>query len=103
MVRAAQDSGGGELLLPSGCHRIDDTPADFFDAFSYALTIIGWQRNLAPDEVPPRWMWPFGDELEQWFEEVDAARKEKYGGGADAIENASQNEYAMERFGDAAR
>jgi hypothetical protein len=40
------------------------------------------------DECPPSWMWPFEEELEIWFEEVDSKRKERYG-GTDASEGES--------------
>lgn len=29
--------------------------------------------------MPPPWMWPFDDALEQWFEEVDRRRKDRMG------------------------
>lgn len=29
-------------------------------------------------------MWPFGEELEIWFEGVEEQRKEKYGSGSDS-------------------
>ena len=37
--------------------------------------VLGWQENLPQDEMPPGWMWPFEDELEAWFQDVTAARK----------------------------
>lgn len=52
------------------------------NAVSHAYRVIGWQENLTEDECPPVWMWPFEDELEVWFEEVDRKRKDKWGGGA---------------------
>lgn len=45
----------------------------------HANLVIDWQDNLAREEMPPRWMWPFVDELEIWFEEVEEQRKAKYG------------------------
>lgn len=27
------------------------------------------------DDIPPEWMWPFEDELSEWFDEVRAARE----------------------------
>jgi hypothetical protein len=36
-------------------------------------------ENLLPKEVPPAWMWPFEDELEQWFENVRVKRRVKHG------------------------
>lgn len=34
---------------------------------------------MGHEEVPPKWMWPFAEELEIWFERVEEERKEKYG------------------------
>lgn len=50
-------------------------------AVSQAHRILDWLDNLPRDETPPEWMWAFEDELESWFEEVEAARERKYGGG----------------------
>lgn len=34
--------------------------------------------------MPPEWMWPFDNDLDQWFAEVEEKRKERYGrGGGD--------------------
>ncbi len=51
------------------------------------------------DEMPPEWMWPLVDELSDWFEEVDRARKLKYG-GEDTIEepdDMAQNQLSPKR------
>lgn len=48
-------------------------------AIEHASHICDWQENLQEDEIPPEWMWPFSEELEVHFEEVDRKRKEKYG------------------------
>ncbi len=37
--------------------------------------------------MPPAWMWPYEDELEIWFENVEEQRKEKYGGGGSTAED----------------
>lgn len=50
--------------------------------------------------MPPEWMWPFDEELDIWFEEVDRKRKEKYGGGETSdisSEGMLTNEYARDR------
>lgn len=52
------------------------------------------------DEMPPEWMWPLSDQLDEWFQEVDRKRKSKYGGGPDTIEepdDMAQNELALAR------
>lgn len=67
--------------------------------------MLTWQENLGPDEMPPVWMWPIDDELKAWFEEVERARKEKYGGGSDSSSSddspdggsMTQNEFAKGR------
>jgi hypothetical protein len=48
-------------------------------AIEHASRICDWQENYAQDEMPPVWMWPFEDELEIWFEEVENKRKERFG------------------------
>ena len=59
-------------------------------------------ENLTKDEMPPDWMWPFDDELEQWFADVEEARNQKYGGGSASSDGESsgpmmKNEYAEGR------
>jgi hypothetical protein len=49
-------------------------------AIEHAYRILGWQENLVKDEMPPPWMWPHEEELEKWFDEVEASRKDKWGG-----------------------
>lgn len=67
-------------------------------AISHANAVLDWQENLLPEEMPPEWMWPFVDELEIWFEEVDTKRKERYGGTAASDEEGSmmRNELARD-------
>jgi hypothetical protein len=48
-------------------------------AVNHAYLVLSWQENLPRDEIPPEWMWPLDDDLEAWFEEVQAKRDEKYG------------------------
>lgn len=52
-------------------------------AVSHALNVLSWQENLVDAEVPPEWMWPLNDELEAWFDAVEAQRKDRYGGDDD--------------------
>lgn len=47
--------------------------------------------------MPPEWMWPFDDDLEVWFEDVDRKRKEKYGGDSEPSESMLENEFARGR------
>lgn len=55
-------------------------------AVTHALTVLGWQENLLSEEMPPEWMWPFTEELEEWFEEVTARRRD--GTSRDVLEDA---------------
>lgn len=41
---------------------------------------MSWHEDLLEKEVPPSWMWPFEDELKEWFEQVKADRENRYGG-----------------------
>lgn len=52
------------------------------------------------DEMPPEWMWPLTDELDEWFEEVDRKRRAKYGEDGDSVEepdDMAQNDLARGR------
>jgi hypothetical protein len=61
---------------------------DLSAAIDHALLVLNWQENLPGDEMPPQWMWAFDDELELWFEDVEAKREAKYGGGSSGDEQA---------------
>ena len=37
---------------------------------SRSVTIIYWQENMSPEDVPPRWMWALDDELTRHFERM---------------------------------
>lgn len=63
----------------------------------HAHRVLSWQENLMSEEVPPPWMWPFEDELELWFEEVDRKRKERFGGDSEPEGEMMENEYARGR------
>lgn len=70
-------------------------------AVQHADLICSWQEALPRDEMPPRWMWPFPDELAVWFERVEREREKKYktGGRSEpdgfSVEDGD-NEYATE-------
>lgn len=51
---------------------------DLLRTIQHAHRILDWQENCIDDEMPPRWMWPFDDELETWFDGVMTARKAKF-------------------------
>lgn len=61
-------------------------------AVSHALTILHWQENLLEEDMPPEWMWPLADELNEWFEEVldrraSGGRREEYEDAPDMMVN----------------
>lgn len=69
-------------------------------AIEHANRILDWQEHLSTDEIPPSWMWIFEGELEIWFDEVDAKRKEKHGDGdssSDETVPMMSNELARDR------
>jgi hypothetical protein len=70
-------------------------------AIEHAHRILDWQQNLQLEEIPPVWMWPFEEELEIWFDEVEEKRKDKYGGGGGDSSDESvpmmSNELAKDR------
>lgn len=41
--------------------------------------------------MPPEWMWPLTDELEDWFAEVEAKRKVKYGSSGDDDDGVAED------------
>lgn len=55
--------------------------------------MLEWYENLTDDEIPPQWMWPFSDELERWFAQVQADREARFGGGGDNSGHEIRNEY----------
>lgn len=58
-------------------------------AVAHAHTVLHWQENLFDEDMPPEWMWPLVDELDDHFEAVMARRKERYGGsGNTELEDA---------------
>jgi len=48
---------------------------DLVDAIAHAHRILDWHNgNLTEDEVPPQYMWSFGDAVEEWFEGIKIKR-----------------------------
>lgn len=70
-------------------------------AIEHAHRILDWHENLPGDEIPPSWMWAFEEELEIWFDEVEAKRKEKYGDSSSKDESVPMmnNELSKGRRG----
>lgn len=64
-------------------------------AITHAQAVLNWQENLMTEDMPPEWMWPLPDELEDWFKDVKARHDEKYGTGEkddDDVTDMTQNE-----------
>ena len=76
MVRLTRESDHASMMESD---LLVDANADLVLAIQHANTILGWYENLPEEEMPERWMWPFPEELEEWFDEVKAARDRKYG------------------------
>lgn len=51
-------------------------------AISHAHTVINWQENLPLKDMPMRWQWHLDHEIENHFEDLEAAR----GGTSDSGE-----------------
>jgi len=49
-------------------------------AVNIALTVISWHENLPREEQPPRHIWWSGKLVDEWFKDVEAKRKSKFGG-----------------------
>ena len=95
LVRTARATG--HSLWPEGCSTIDDVSNDLISAIAHASNVINWRENMSKEEVPPEWMWPFNEELDEWFDEVEFQRSQKYGGGSDADDaDMDRNEYAKD-------
>jgi hypothetical protein len=47
------------------------------DAIGHANRVIDWLENIPSEDMPPEWMWPFTEELNDHFDEVKAKRGSK--------------------------
>ncbi len=74
-MRAAADGGDGGALWPVGCERVEDVPYDLARALPHAHRILNWYENVSEDEMPPQWMWPFEEKLEEHFATIKANRE----------------------------
>lgn len=53
---------------------LDDIPWDLAEAISHATRVLEWHANLTEEDIPPEWMWPFVDEINEWFGDVKEKR-----------------------------
>jgi hypothetical protein len=74
-MRIARTLGTDSFIWPEGTGTIESIPYDLAVAISHASMVLSWYENLMKHEIPPQWMWIFADELEEWFEEVEAERR----------------------------
>lgn len=75
-------------------------PADLMRAIAHANRVLDWMDNLAEEEMPPEWMWPFDEEINSHLDQVMQDRKDKYSnpspsGGDDGT--MMSNEFARDR------
>lgn len=77
-MRIVRDTGNVSLLLPQGIDHIADAPYTLHHAILQGLR---WNkiRELPPDEQPPKRIWLDDEKMADWWQEVDAKRREKYG------------------------
>jgi hypothetical protein len=98
MVRIARTTNTSVF---SGITDLREMPFDLMTAFQHASTILGWFENIPLEEQPPDWMWPFTDEVSQWFDEVKLARRQESGldDGEGSLDewSAMSNEFAEDR------
>lgn len=74
----AKELGNIAFLLPEGASSVLDAPADLVRAIQFSTRVLAWQEDLLEEEMPPKWMWLYEDELTPWFEEVMRNRKAKF-------------------------
>lgn len=58
-------------------------PHELVMAIEHSHRILDWQDNLVSEEIPPQWMWPFEEELQIWFQQVEEKRNERNGRSGD--------------------
>jgi hypothetical protein len=84
-------------MWPTGCSSIDQVPVDLVSSIAHALKVLSWYENLPKHEIPPEWMWHLDHELEDWWQEVEYLREQKYSNGGSADDEPvvmERNEYA---------
>lgn len=62
-------------------------------ALAHADAVCQWRENTLEDEMPPQWMWPFSEEVERHFANVDEARKAR-ATGEESESDMEENELA---------
>ena len=59
---------------------VADVPHDLQLVIDFAFRVLDWHEHLTEEEQPPRWMWWFEDDLEEWLDRVAKDRRERFGG-----------------------
>lgn len=68
-------------------------------AVNHALMVLSWYEHLPSEEMPPKWMWSLGEELQEHFERV---KENRNSGTRDEDDGPMmKNEYARGRGRDA--
>ena len=94
-VRSAMKLGGAASIYPDSVDSFEELTFEFTIALNHALIVMGWYEHLAEGEIPPQWMWPFDDALEEWMDGVKADRKSQYSTDASDTEaNMDSNDLA---------
>lgn len=65
-------------------------------AIDHASNVNTWFSNCTESEMPPRWMWPFDSEINEWFDEVQLARQSGSTNNDADSEDMMVNEYARD-------
>lgn len=83
-------------MLPPDCN-IETVPADLMLCIDHAIRILGWQENLAEDEMPEHWKWHLDWEIEEHFKQVKIQREAKYGTSSTDSDETYEDEDLFER------
>jgi hypothetical protein len=49
-------------------------PWDLVEAIGQAHRVLDWFENLASEDMPEEWMWPYSELVNEWFDEVRARK-----------------------------
>lgn len=64
-------------------------------AVSHADHILQLQENLDRDEMPPQWMWPFVQEMNEWLDRIQSERRNRYNAPAASSDDDDMQENAL--------
>lgn len=67
-------------------------------AVAHADHILQLQENFDRDEMPPPWMWPFTESMNEWIDRVQSERRNRHqsgGNSRDDDDTMQENELLM--------